>query len=132
MVAAGTEYPLDPLLPDVKDGIANLRRSLWIAARSIGWWGFTCKYRCGIEDFVANHLSFAIPEDVAHIDAVAHFHKVFIRILSVLRWQGRMRSASIRPELTDGRPTCKNHTEVAFKHTKVVRWDHVPCSAVSH
>ena len=43
-----------------------------------------------------------------------------------------MRSISIRPELTDGRPTGKNDAEVAFKHSKVVRRDHVPCSAVNH
>ncbi len=85
MLAAGTEYPLDLSLPDVKDRIANLRRTLWIAARSVGRWGFTSEYRCGIVDFIANRLSFAIPEDVAQVDAIAHLHKVFIWILSVLR-----------------------------------------------
>ena len=87
MVAAGTEYPLDPLLPDVEDRIANLRRTLWMAARGIGWWRFTSEYRCSIVDFIANHLSFAIPKDVAQIDTIAHLHKVLVRILPVLRWQ---------------------------------------------
>ena len=132
MVAASTEYPLDSLLPDVKDGMADLGRILWMAVRSIRRWGFTSEYRCSIVDFVANHLSFAIPNNVAKVDAIAHLLEVFIRILSLLRGQRCMRSTSIRPVLTDGRPTGKNYAEVAFEHSEIVRWDHVPCSAVSH
>ncbi len=132
MVAAGTEYLLDPLFAGVKYRVADLRRTFWTAARSIGRWGFTSKYWCGIVDFIANHWSFAIPKDVAHVDPIAHLHKVFIWILSVLGWQGCMRSISIRPELTDGRPTGKDYAKIGFKCTNVVRWDHVPCSIVSH
>lgn len=132
MVPAGIQYLLHPLLPNVKDRIANLRRALRIAARTIGWWGLTSKYWCGIEDFVADHLSFAIPEDVAQVDAIAHLFKIFIWILSALRRQRCMRSTSIRPKLADGRPTCQNDSEVAFEGTDVVSWNHAPCSAVNH
>ena len=132
MVAAGTEYSLDPLLPVVKGRIADLRRALWMTVRSVGWWGFTSEYWCSIVNFIANHLSFAIPNDVAKVDAIAHLLEVFIRILSVLRRQRCMRSTSIRPVLTDGRPTGKNNAKVAFEHSEIVRWDHVPCSSVSY
>ena len=90
------------------------------------------EYRGGIIHFIANHLSFPIPEDVAHVDAIAHLHKVSIWILSNFRWQACMRSMSIRPELTDGRPTGKDYAEFVFEHITVVCWDNVPCSAVSH
>ena len=43
-----------------------------------------------------------------------------------------MRSTSIRPVLTDGRPTGKDNAKVAFEHSEIVRWDHVPCSTVSY
>ena len=42
-----------------------------------------------------------------------------------------MRSTSIRPVLTNGRPTGKNDAKVAFEHSEIVRWDHIPCSSVS-
>ena len=131
MVAAGTEYSSDSLLPVVKDGVTDLRRVLWMIIRSIRWWGLAPENRSSIVDFIANHLSFAIPNDVAKVDAVAHLFEVFVRILSVLRRQGCMRSTSIRPVLTDGRPTGKNNPKVAFEHSEIVRWDHVPCSSVS-
>lgn len=130
MVAAAAEQPLHPILPDIKDKIANLRRYLWLVTRSIWRWGFASEYRCGIVDFIANRLSFPIPEDVAQVDAIAHLHKVFIRILSGFRWQACMRSIPIRPELTDGRPTGEDYANFAFEHSTVVRWDHVPCSSV--
>ena len=132
VVAAAAEQPLDPILPDVKDWTANLRRNLWLATQSIRRWGFASAYWCGIVNFIANHLSFPIPEDVAQVDAIAHLYKVFIWILSIFRWQGCMRSMSISPELTDGRPTGKDYAEFVFEHITVVCWDNVPCSTVSH
>ena len=42
-----------------------------------------------------------------------------------------MCSTSIRPVLTDGRPTGKDNAKVAFEHGEIVRWDHVPYSTVS-
>lgn len=77
-------------------------------------------------------MSFAIPEDVAHVDAIAHLLEILVRILSGLRWEGSMRSTSVRPKLTEGRPTCKNDTKVTLEGTEVVRWNDVPCAAVSH
>ena len=43
-----------------------------------------------------------------------------------------MRSTSVRPELTEGRPTCKDDTKVALEGAEVVGWDYVPYAAVSH
>ena len=42
-----------------------------------------------------------------------------------------MRSISIRPELTNGRPTGKDYAKSVFEHITVVCRDNVPCSAVS-
>ena len=103
-----------------------------MAARSIGRRGFASEYRCGIVDFIANHLRFAIPEDVAQVDAIVHLHKVFIWILSDSHWQACMRPVPIRPELTDGRPTGKDYAEFVFERITVICWENVPCSAVSH
>lgn len=41
LIAANSEHVLELLLPDVENRIADLRRTLWIAARSIWRWGFT-------------------------------------------------------------------------------------------
>lgn len=75
---------------------------------------------CGFEDSVTHHGSFAIPENVAQVYAITHLLKVFVRILSALRGEGCIRPPPVRPELSDGRATGKDHTELAFGHSEVV------------
>lgn len=49
----------------------------------------------------------------------------------MLGWQASTHSGSICPKLTDGWSACENDTELAFEHTDIVIWSHIPCAALS-
>lgn len=91
----------------------------------------TLEYRRGIDDSIAKHKSFPIPDDVAHCDAVTHLLEVLIRALSLLRRQESVRSASIGAELSDCRTACHEDTQVIFEGIDVRGWHHAPYTAVS-
>ena len=86
----------------------------------------------GVKDPVAHHLGFAIPEYITQVDATAHLDEVFVRLLSLLGWEGCLCSGSVGPELADCGAAGKDDAELDFEHGDVVGRDHVPCFAVRH
>ena len=72
------------------------------------------------ENFIFNHRRFSISKNVAHINTMAHFYKVFVRRLFTFTEQNDICITTICLKLTYDGFAGKHNIQLAFQKTKVI------------